>query len=256
MSNVNSVGSSLTGYLYSSLSSGSRINSASNGASELAILQKQEREVGGFRAGTRNLESGQAAMNIADGAISGITDSLQRMRELAIQAGNGTLSDSDRSYIQSEIDQLKQGISEIAERTDYNGKKLLDNEDGAVIAMASDANGTARSFGKVDATLESLGIADFDVTGDFDVAQIDQALSKVSEGRASIGASYNAFDAAIRGNNTVTYNTVSAQSRMGDTDYGDYIQKLKKQQLLTDVSLQVQKRQQEEKANRMGRFFE
>ncbi len=246
MSGVNGIGSGSQNYIYSALSSGKKIQTAAQGASELAILNKQQRQVNGFDAGTQNLQSGKNALNIADGATAEITENLQRMRELAVKASNGTLSDDDRSYIQSEIDGLKKGIGEIAERTNYNGVPLLDNEDGKVFQVASDANGTTQSFSTVNATLESLGIADFDVTGDFDIKSLDNALSMVSKGRASLGAQTNAFDASISYNNTVSYNTTASQSRIGDTEYGDYVQKLQTQGILNNVQLMMQRRQMED----------
>ncbi len=256
MSNVNSVGDNLTNYLYSSLSSGKRIQNASNGASELAILQEQEREVGGINAGTNNLKQGKDAINIADGAMDDITESLQRMRELAVQASNGTLSAEDKSYIQMEIDELKAGIGDVAKTANYNGVKLLDNEDGKVISMATNADGGEKGFSTVNATLDYLGIADFDVTKDYDLKDIDKALTKISGGHAKLGAQSNAFDVAINYNNNISYNTVASQSRIGDTEYGDYIQKLKKQQLLNDVQMQMQRNRQENEARRTNGFFQ
>ncbi|MBR1861084.1 MAG: flagellin FliC5 [Lachnospiraceae bacterium] len=256
MSNINSVGDNLSNYLYSSLSSGSRIQNAANGASEMAILQKQERQVGGINAGTQNMQMGKDAINIADGAMSGVADSLQRIRELAVQASNGTLSSEDKSYIQMEVDELKKGIAETAGTTNYNGVKLLDNEDGAVISMAINSDGGSKEFSTVNSTLEALGIADFDVTGDFDLSTIDKALEKIGAGRATLGAQSNSFDVAINYNNGISYNTVDSQSRMGDTDYGDYIQKLKQQQLLNQVQVQMQKRRQEDEARKTNGLFQ
>jgi len=253
MSGVNGIGAGSAGYVYSAMASGSKVNTAAQGASEMAILQEQERQIGGYNAGTQNMEAAKSALNIADGATAEITENLQRMRELAVQASNGLLNDEDKAYIQEEIDGLKQGIAEIAERTNYNGVPLLDNEEGKVFQVASDSNGTTRSFETVNATLDALGIADFDVTGEFDLEAIDNAMSTINKGRASLGAQTNAFEAAIDYNNTVSYNTTAAQSRTGDTDYGEYIQKLQKQRTLNDVSLTMQKkRMEDEERQKLG----
>ena len=246
MSGVNGIGIGSPNYVYSALASGSKVQTASQGASEMAILQEEERQVGGYNAGTQNMEAGKSALNIADGATAEITENLQRMRELAVQASNGLLTNEDKSYIQNEIDGLKQGIAEIAERTNYNGVPLLDNEEGKVFQLASDSNGTTRSFETVNATLDALGIADFDVTGDFDLKTLDNAMSMINKGRASMGAQANSFEAAINYNNVVSYNTTAAQSRTGDTEYGEYIQKLQKQRTLEDVQLEMQKKRQED----------
>ena len=256
MSGVNGIGPGSQGYVYSALSSGSRINTAAQGASEMAILQKEERQVRGTEAGTQNMESAKSALNIADGAASQIADQLQRMRELAIQASNGTLNDEDKAYIQNEIEGLKSGIAEIADKTNYNGVALLDNEDGKIFKVASNSDGSEKSFTTMNATLSALGLEDFDVTGDFDIKKIDEALSTVSKGRSTMGAQTNSFEAAIRNNDSVVYNTTAAQSRTGDTDYGDYIQKLQKQQTLNDVSILMQRRQMEDEERKKTSLFE
>ena len=256
MSGVNGIGAGSPGYVYSAMSSGSRVNTAAQGASEMAILQEEERQVRGTEAGTQNMESAKSALNIADGAASQIADQLQRMRELAIQASNGTLNDEDKAYIQNEIEGLKSGIAEIADKTNYNGVALLDNEDGKIFKVASNSDGSEKSFTTMNATLSALGLEDFDVTGDFDIKKIDEALSTVSKGRSSLGAQTNSFEAAIRYNNNVVYNTTAAQSRTGDTEYGDYIQKLQKQKTLNDVSILMQRRQMEDEERKKTSLFE
>lgn len=255
MSGVSGISGSDYGYYAQSLSSGSRVNKAADDASGMAVLQEEERQTRGLDAGRENMESAKSALNIADGATDQITDSLQRMRELAIKASNGLLNDEDRSYIQNEIEGLKQGIADIADRTNYNGVPLLNNEDGSVFKVASDSNGNEKEFSTVNATVEALGIADFDVTKEFDIKQIDEAISTINKGRASMGAQTNSFEAAINYNNNVVYNTTAASSRTGDTEYGDYIQKLQKQRTLNDVQIALQKKQQEdEERQKLGLF--
>ena len=94
---------------YGNFASGKKINTAADGAAELGIIQEQTKQINGYDAGSRNIESGKDALNISDAALGNVTDYLQRMRELAIQAKSGIMSDSDKGAIQSEIDQLKQG---------------------------------------------------------------------------------------------------------------------------------------------------
>ena len=117
---------------YGNFASGKKINTAADGAAELGIIQEQTKQINGYDAGSRNIESGKDALNISDAALGNVTDYLQRMRELAIQAKSGLMSDSDKGAIQSEIDQLKQGIANIADQTDYNGKKLLDGSNSNI----------------------------------------------------------------------------------------------------------------------------
>ena len=233
-------------YYSQSLASGSKINRAADGASEMAILQKEDSQVRGYNVGADNISEGKNALNIADGALGQVTDYLQRMRELGVKASNGTLSDSDRKSIQAEIDQLKQGITDVAGMTNYNEKNLLDGSAGKV-QIAMDANGTGKQIDFGNAALASLGIEDFDVTGSFDLKAIDKALESISSSRSTIGAQTNALEYAYNSNRNAAYNLTSGMSRMGDTEYGEYVGKLKKQQTLDTYRLMMQKKDMENK---------
>ena len=230
-----------------SLSSGSRINRAADGASEMAILQKEDAQVRGYNVGADNISEGKNALNIADGALGQVTDYLHRMRELGVKASNGLLSDSDRQSIQSEIDQLKQGITDVAGMTSYNEKNLLDGSAGNV-QIAMDSNGTGKQINFGNATLTDLGIEDFDVTsGNVDLKAIDKALETINSSRSTVGAQTNALEYAYNSNRNTAYNLTSGISRMGDTEYGDYVSKLQKQQTLDTYRLMMQKREMENK---------
>ncbi|MBR5421441.1 MAG: flagellin [Lachnospiraceae bacterium] len=248
---INSIGQPGSSYLYGALSSGSRINRAADGAAEMAISQEFDRQNGGYEVGTRNLQDAKNAANIADGGLSNMADSLQRMRELALQASNGLLNDDDKRYIQAEIDQLKKGIGDMTDKTQFNGIPLLQNEDGRVLLISSDANGTQMGLSRPNTSLEALGIEDFDVTGDFDISKIDKALEAIGGTRANIGAETNAFDVAIDVNGVSNYNTYAAKSSMMDTEYGDYVSKLKTQNVMEQVQAQLQKKRQEDEARKM-----
>ncbi len=250
MSSINSIGQPGSNYLYGALSSGSRVNTAADGAAQMAISQEFDRQNGGYEVGTRNLKDAKNAANIADGGMANMTDSLQRMRELALQASNGLMSDDDKQYIQAEIDQLKKGISDMTDKSDFNGIPLLKNEDGSILLIRSDTNGTRMGLERPNTGLEALGIADFNVMGDFDISKIDKALESISGARSTVGAQSNAFDVAIDLNGVSSYNTYSAKSTMMDTEYGDYVSKLKKQNVLETVTAQMQKKRQEDEARR------
>ena len=241
-------------YYSQSLSSGSRINSAADGASELAILQKQESQVRGMDQGAENISEGKNALNIADGALGEVTDYLQRMRELGVKASNGLLSDGDKQSIQAEIDQLKQGIADVAGMTNYNEKNLLDGS-GDAVSIAMDINGTGKDISFGNATLSNLGIEDFDVTGSFDLKAIDKALETIQNSRSNIGSQTNALEYAYNSNRNTAYNLTSGISKLGDTEYGDYVSKLQKQNLLDTVRLQMQKNDMENKHRSTVAFF-
>ncbi|MBQ8527075.1 MAG: flagellin [Lachnospiraceae bacterium] len=216
---------------YANLSSGSRINKAADDASGLAISEKLKSQATGFEVGAENANDGVSMMNIADGALSGIQDSLQRMRELAVKASNGLYSAEDKSYIQKEIDGLKQTIQETAQRTSFNEMTLLDGSK-ADVDLATNPSGGGLSIQMVNSTLESLGIADFDVTGKFNLEDIDKAMEKVSEARSSLGAQTNALGHTISYNKIADYNLTAADSRIRDTDYAEEIINKNREEIL------------------------
>lgn len=243
--------------LYGQIASGNKLTSAANGAAELAIAQKHESQIRGTDAATNNLKSGKDVLNISDAALSGISDYLQRIRELAVQASNtATVSDSDRKSIQKEIDQMKLGIQDIASQTQYNTKNLLDGSFGNGLQIASNANGDSITINQsTNSTLDALGIADFDVTGKFDLKTIDKALQKVNSNRSQGGAQSNRLDHAIRFNTYASLQSVSAKSRLADTDYPQAVSEMKKQQTLQTYAFMMQKRMMEDEARRVQNFW-
>ncbi|MCI9418932.1 MAG: flagellin FliC5 [Eubacterium sp.] len=240
---------------YSQIASGVKLQSAADGASELAIAEKENAQINGLNMGERNAEDGRSLLNVADGAMGGIADNLQRIRELAVQASNtAILSDEDRQMIQDEVEQLKQGISDIANNTEFNKKNLLDGsyQDGFI---ASGPNGSGMMLNIGDSTLKALGIEDFDVTGDFSIQTIDDALSKVSSNRSVIGAQSNALDHTISYNSQASINLTSAVSRLEDADIAKVASELNKQKLLQSYQLLMQKKQQEQERQRFSIFY-
>lgn len=240
---------------YSQIASGVKLQSAADGASELAIAEKENAQINGLNMGQRNAEDGRSLLNVADGAMGGIADNLQRIRELAVQASNtAILSDEDRQMIQDEVEQLKQGISDIANNTEFNKKNLLDGsyKDGYI---ASGPNGSGMTLNIGDSTLKALGIEDFDVTGDFSIQTIDDALSKVSSNRSVIGAQSNALDYTISYNSQASINLTSAVSRLEDADIATVASELNKQKQLQSYQLIMQKKQQEQERQRFSIFY-
>lgn len=240
---------------YSQIASGVKLQSAADDASELAIAEKENAQINGLNMGQRNAEDGKSLLNVADGAMGGIADNLQRIRELAVQASNtAILSDEDRQMIQDEVEQLKQGISDIANNTEFNKKKLLDGSYGDGY-IASGPNGSGMTLDIGDSTLKALGIEDFDVTGDFSIQTIDDALSKVSSNRSVIGAQSNVLDYTISYNSQASINLTSAVSKLEDADIAKVASELNKQKLLQSYQLMMQKKQQEQERQRFSIFY-
>lgn len=243
--NISSVnGSTYSGY--ERLASGKRINSAADDAAGLAIAKKLETESNSLDVGVSNAATSQNMINVADGALASINDSLQRIRELSVQASNTAVyGDSEIGAMQSEIDQLKQHITDVTKNTQFNTKNLLDGTmDSSKVATNSDGSGMDISLPTT--TLETLGIADFDVTGDFDISDIDKAIEMVSSARSSLGAQSNALDSVMAYNSYASYNVTASQSRIEDLDFPKAISEQEKQKLLEEYQLMMQKKRQEE----------
>ncbi len=240
---------------YTSLASGRRINSAADDAAGLAIAQQENLQANGYDVGADNMASARDALNIADGALGSVTDYLQRIRELALHASNTmTVSDDDRAAMQKEVDGLLQGIEDVANYTSFNTHNLLDGSKDK-FELATDSNGNSMSFTTGNATLQALGMEGFDLTGDFDISVIDEALSKVSEARSSAGAQTNALEYGMRYNSMASYTATSAQSRIEDLDYAAAISEKKKNDLLLEYSLYMQKEKQEQEKNKLSVLF-
>jgi len=223
---------------YRQLASGKRINSAADDAAGLAIAEKMLTQSNGYDVGWRNAATSQDMVNVADGGLSTITDSLQRIRELGVQASNTAIyGDSERKMMQQEIDQLKDTISDAAKNTRFNTMSLLDGKMGSS-HVASGPDGSGMDINMPNATLEALGIADFDVTGDFDLSVIDDAIDKVSSARGEMGATYNRLGSSL--------NTTAARSRIEDLDFPKAISDMKKNSLLEEYRLMMQKKREEQ----------
>ena len=240
---------------YGRFASGKKIQGAVDGAAELAIIEKQDAQIRGYKAGENNIGAAKDMLNIADGGMAGITDYLQKIRELGVQASNtAVMTDSDRAAIQKQIDQYKKGIEDLASQTSYNTKKLLDGSKDTY-QIAADANGSGMSITMPDSTLQMLGIEDFDVTGDFDLGDIDRALATVSAGRSSIGAQTNALDYAYNYSTGTRLNLTASKSRLEDLDYPEAISEQKKKEVLQEYRLFMQKRLQDDEVVRMRNLF-
>ncbi len=247
MSGISAVsGSSYSDYsAYSTIASGGTISKASDGAAELAIQEKTEAQVRGLDAGSENLQSAKSVLNIEDGALDQVTEYLQSIKELSIQAMNGTMSDDDKQSIQNQIEQYKQGIEDIAGNTTYNEKQLLNGSTGDIeVATGASADST-KNISTYNSTLEALGIEDYDVTGDFDISAIDDALDAVTSSRTNAGAQSNAVDYALTYNSHAAMELNGYQMDQEESNAIEAYQKLKSQQITDTYQTMLQKKEME-----------
>ncbi|MDH5230471.1 MAG: flagellin [Gammaproteobacteria bacterium] len=211
------------------LSSGLRINSAKDDAAGLAIAARFTTQIQGSYQAVRNTADGISLAQTAEGALHEVSGNLQRMRELSVQAANGTLSDSDRQSIQAEIGALQEEITRVTEGTEFNGVKVL--SESTSLGFQVGPNSTAEN--RVDVTTTDLKtdpalntvVSTTDVsttTGAVDaISQIDSAIDSVTSTRATFGATQNRFESIIRSTETTAENLSASRSRIEDADYAE-----------------------------------
>lgn len=154
------------------LSTGKRINSAKDDAAGLAIGVRMTADLRGISVAIRNANDGISMMQTAEGALGEISNMLQRMRELAVQAANGTMSRSNREALQAEMDQLVAEIDNVAETTNFNGIKLINGQNNPVMLQTGVKEGEQVQVGVVDARSKSLGLQGFAVEGEMTSGRI------------------------------------------------------------------------------------
>ncbi|QUT05829.1 flagellin FliC [Sphingobium phenoxybenzoativorans] len=230
------------------LSTGKRINSAKDDAAGLAISTKMTAEIRGMAAATRNANDGISLAQVAEGALGEVTNIVQRVRELAVQASNGTVSDSDRDGIQAEVSQLLGQISDIAGRTTFNGISLMSGSatltSGATGLSLNIQTGTKASETvavEINAvSLTSLGLDSIDLStqtgASSSLAALSTALDTVSQGRATLGGIQSRLETTVSTLTTTMTNLTEARSRIEDADFSAETTALAKQQILAQAS--------------------
>lgn len=232
---------------YTHLSSGKRINTAKDDAAGLAMANLMKRQETGLRVGAENAGMAIDAANVAEGALGGMSDYLQRIHELALRSMNGINSDADKQVYQNEIDQLKQGIESLAKNTSFNEQTLLDGS-MADFSTAVSPTGGRMSIQMENSTLKALGIADLDVTSkDFNLDSIKKAMDMVSERRGNLGAATNGLQYVRNYNTSSALSQLSARSRLEDLDFPKAISKKKQDEVMGQYRMHMLRRQMNQK---------
>jgi flagellin len=190
----------------------------------------------------RNVYDGLSLTSTADGALGQASESLQRMRELTIQAANGTNNASDRQAIQSEINQLQQGLGQLAETTQFNGQKLLDGSFNGQLQAGANV-GDTRQLTIGNAMPQALGITGLDVTSPTGAANalqsLDSALGSVNGMRAEIGAKQAGLNSTLSTLSGTYENLAAAKSRIADTDFAVEAESVSRLKTLNQSTLQA-----------------
>ena len=221
------------------LSTGKRINSAKDDAAGLAVATRMDAKVRGLNQAIRNANDGISLTQTAEGAMSEISNILVRMRELAVQSANGTITDDDRAVIATESDALVAQINYIAARTDFNGSVLLDDDETFSIQTGVETGET------VDIDLVAMDDAGLVIDGiDLSTAAdasdaldlLDTAIDLVATQRANIGAAQNRLEANVNNLTSTAMNLAEAKSRIEDADFSAESTKLASAQILAQAS--------------------
>jgi len=225
------------------LSSGLRINSAADDAAGLAISQRMSAQVRGMNVAIRNANDGISLAQTADGALSSVGDSLQRMRELAVQSRNSTNSDSDKESLDLEFKQLSSEIGRVLGGTTFNGKTILGANAGTLTFQVG-ANTTTNDSIDISTTNLTTDTAITTVTGASIgsaadataiatvITDIDSAIDKVNSQRAVFGASQNRFNSVVSNLQTSVENQSAAASRITDADFAAETANMSRAQIL------------------------
>jgi flagellin len=217
------------------LSSGYRINRAADDAAGLAISERLRGQINGLDQAQRNVQDAVSLVQTAEGSLTEVHAMLQRVRELAVQYKNGSLSTADRTAIQSEVYQLASEIERIGSSAQFNGINLLNSaqtisfqvgaQDGQIITVSTISLGS--SAGGVGSTFFALTSA-----GSTDISEIDAAIDNVSATRAQFGAVQNRLEYTLQNAAIYQENLTSSESRIRDVDMASEMVNFTKLQIL------------------------
>ncbi|MGZ0076702.1 flagellin domain-containing protein [Methylomonas sp. YC3] len=229
------------------LSSGLRINSAKDDAAGLAISDKMTSQIRGMTVAVRNANDGISMAQTAESGMGAITDTLQRMRDLAVQAANrAAVSGTDRDKLQTEFKQLGAEIKRIIQNTEFNGKKILNGslaganfQVGANTTVDNQVSVTVSNLEKVTSLSALFGAAGYSIGSGAAstkvrsaISAIDSAIKKIDTFRSTLGAIQNRFTTTIANLQSSIENQSAARSRILDTDFATETSNLSKTQIL------------------------
>jgi len=230
------------------LSSGSRINRAGDDAAGLAISEKLKANIRSMKQATRNANDGISLIQTAEGSMNEIGNILIRMRELSIQGSSDTIGDTERGFIDKEIQHLKEEIDRISNSTEFNGTKLLNGTSPPLDIQIGVNNNAALDRFVFDSpsrntTLAAMGLESLSTmtkeTSQENLGMLDAAIVKLSENRAGLGALQNRLGSAINNLNIYRENIEAANSRIRDTDMAEETSELTKENILTQANIAV-----------------
>ena len=234
------------------LSSGMRINTAADDAAGLGISENLQANIRSLAQAQRNANDGISLTQVAEGSMNDMQGIVTRMRELSVQAANGTLGATERGYIQSEFKELSKEVDRISKVTNFNGQQLIDGtaakgltfqiginksaNDEITVSIATLTTSTLGSTGAAKITAASLSTATNAKTA---IATFDAAIRQQSQSRAVLGATQNRMTVTVSNLAVAHENLSAANSRIRDVDVANESAQLTKSQILSQAGLAV-----------------
>ena len=229
------------------LSSGLRINSAKDDAAGLAVAEGMTSKIRGLDVAARNANDGISLAQTAEAALSEITNNLQRIRELAVQSANGTLGDTERGYLQTEVDELTSEIKRIVDDTEFNGTRLFASANTVDIQVGANS-GEKISLTTTDLTTLNAYSGTVSISSQSDAEAVldtatgsstgmDADIGTVINARSQMGAVQNRFESVISNINSYKEGLQAARSRIMDTDYAATTAELARTQVLQQAGV-------------------
>jgi flagellin len=226
------------------LSSGLRINRAADDAAGLAVSEGMRSQIRGMNVASRNAQDGVSMVQVADGALGNVGDMLQRVRDLAVQASNGTLTDAQRANLDTEVQQIMTEIGKTGTDTEFNGIKILAGSvatAGTAVTLQVGANASqsiAFTIGTVSTS--DLGISGLAVSSAASataaIASLDAAISTVTTSRANLGAIQNRLEHTINNLGTTSENLTASESQIRDVDMAKEMMEYTKNSILSQAA--------------------
>ena len=226
------------------LSSGKRINTAADDAAGLAIATTQTAAINALNQGEMNANNGISMVQTAAGAIASTVANLQRIRQLAVESGDGSLGTAAQANLQTEVSTRLTEINRVESQTSFNGQNVLSGLGSVNFQIGASANQTiTANFGTTAWTTTGLGVSGVDISttsgAQNAITAIDAALTQVNNFQATLGATQNTFSAAITSSQTTATNLTAAQSQIVSADFAQETANLSKAQVLQQAGISV-----------------
>lgn len=243
--------------IFEQLSTGKKVNRAGDDPAASALINSLKSTSSGLEQANRNIASAQGALNIAGGAVNSSIEQLQSMRDLAVQAANGTLNASDRANLQSQFQQGTENLDDIAANTNFNGNSLLDGSYSSNVQVGAEAGQQSSvSIGNLSAS--ALGVSGLNINtqegAEDAIEAIDAAIAQATSEASSIGASQNALEYRENANAIAQENIEAARSQAEDADIAETTSNLNREQVIQQAQILVLKEQIKQKSASLSLF--